>query len=129
MPVEKSGGEEFELEYGYDYRAHVEAFDPDFTKVLVRYNPDADWALNVRQAARLRELSDWLHGTGRRFLFELLVPPTHEELEAAGGADAYDHSLRPALVVRAIAELQAAGVEPAIWKVEGLDTGTAAAGW
>jgi myo-inositol catabolism protein IolC len=50
------------------------------------------------------------------------VPPTSEELEEAGGIDSYDHRLRPDLVVRAVAELQGAGVEPDIWKVEGLDT-------
>jgi myo-inositol catabolism protein IolC len=121
MPVERSGQEEFFFDYGDDWRPHIEAFDPDFVKVLERYNPDGDRAVNARQSARLRELSDWLRGQGRRLLFELLVPPTHEELEEAGGVDSYDHSLRPDLVVRAIAELQDAGVEPAVWKIEGID--------
>jgi myo-inositol catabolism protein IolC len=121
MPAEESGQEEFHLQYGDDFGAHIEAFDPDFVKVLVRYNPEAGHDLNARQAARLKSLGDWLKAHRRQFLFELLVPPTTEELEEAGSADSYDHSLRPELVVRAIAELQAAGVEPDVWKVEGLD--------
>jgi myo-inositol catabolism protein IolC len=122
MPAEKSGEDEFHLQYGDAFAAHVEAFDPDFVKVLVRYNPEGDRALNQRQSGRLRTLGDWLRAHDRRFLFELLVPPTIEELEAAGSSAGYDHSLRPDLVVRAIAELQGAGVEPDVWKVEGLDT-------
>src|SRR5580700_12144937 len=39
MPVEKSGQNEFDFEYGDDFGAHIERFDPDFSKVLVRYNP------------------------------------------------------------------------------------------
>jgi 5-dehydro-2-deoxygluconokinase len=54
-------------------------------------------------------------------LFELLVPGTPEQLARAGGQAGYDRELRPALVVRALAELQAGGVEPDIWKIEGLE--------
>jgi myo-inositol catabolism protein IolC len=122
MPAEESGKDEFHLQYGDDFGSHIEAFDPDFVKVLVRYNPDRDRELNRRQAARLKTLGDWLKAHDRRFLFELLVPPTTEELEEAGSIDSYDHSLRPHLVVRAIAELQEVGVEPDVWKIEGLDT-------
>jgi myo-inositol catabolism protein IolC len=122
MPVEKSGEEVFELQYGEAFAAHIEAFDPDYSKVLVRYNPDGDAAGNARQLARLKDLGDWLKQHRRGFIFELLVPPTHSELEETGGVESYDHSLRPGLVVRAIAELQAAGVEPDVWKIEGLDT-------
>ncbi|HET8978740.1 MAG TPA: DUF2090 domain-containing protein, partial [Solirubrobacteraceae bacterium] len=38
MPVEKSGQNEFDFEYGADFGAHIERFDPNFSKVLVRYN-------------------------------------------------------------------------------------------
>ncbi len=40
MPVEKSGQNEFDFEYGDDFGAHIEKFNPDFSKVLVRYNPE-----------------------------------------------------------------------------------------
>jgi myo-inositol catabolism protein IolC len=38
-PAEKSGQEEFDFEYGEDFARHIEAFEPTFCKVLVRYNP------------------------------------------------------------------------------------------
>ena len=122
-PAEKSGQEEFDFEYGDDFEAHIEAFHPTFCKVLVRYNPDGDRLLNTRQSDRLRRLSEYLQ-TERRslFMFELLVPPEKQQLaQVNGDKSAYDLQLRPGLMVRAIEELQNAGVEPDIWKIEGLD--------
>jgi len=122
MPCERSGQDEFDFEYGADFGAHIEAFDPSFTKVLVRFNPAGDGAVNARQAARLKELSDWLHAHGRKFLFELLVPADPAQLESVGGdAGRYDLEMRPELMRAAIAELQEAGIEPDIWKIEGVD--------
>jgi len=122
-PAEKSGQEEFDFEYGDDFAAHIEAFHPTFCKVLVRYNPAGDAALNRTQAARLKRLSDYLRTANRsRFMFELLVPPERTQLAALGGdARAYDVSLRPKLMVQAIEALQDAGVDPDVWKIEGLD--------
>jgi 5-dehydro-2-deoxygluconokinase len=121
--AEKSGQDEFEFEYSEDFARHIEAFDPTFSKVLVRYNPEGDRALNQRQAARLARLSDYLAERGRsRFMFELLVPAEKTQLEQLeGDKNAYDRELRPRLMMRAIQELQQGGVEPDIWKVEGLD--------
>jgi myo-inositol catabolism protein IolC len=121
--TEKSGQEEFEFEYGDDFAAHIEAFAPTFAKVLVRYNPEGDRAMNREQAARLRRLSDYLAAKREsRFLFELLVPAEKAQLDKVkGDAKAYDLELRPGLMVGAIQELQAAGVEPDLWKIEGLD--------
>ncbi len=122
MPVEKSGQNEFDFEYGEDFGGHIESHDPDFSKVLVRYNPDGDAEMNERQAERLRRLSDWLHENDRKFLFELLVPAEEDQLAAVDGdSDRYDAELRPELMCRAIAALQEAGVEPDIWKIEGVD--------
>lgn len=122
-PAEQSGKAEFEFEYGEDFARHIEAFDPTFCKVLVRYNPEGDRALNARQAGRLRRLSDYLQTRGAgRLMFELLLPPEKAQLDkVAGDRRTYDLELRPGLMVRAIEELQAAGVEPDVWKVEGLD--------
>ena len=121
--IEKSGQEEFEFEYGEDFDKHIEAFNPTFGKVLVRYNPDGDKALNIRQAARLKRLSEYLHTKSRsRFMFELLVPAEKAQLDRVNGdMKRYDLELRPGLMVRTIHELQDAGVEPDVWKVEGLD--------
>ena len=122
MPVEKSGQDEFDFQYGEDFGGHIERFDADFAKVLVRYNPDGDEDMNERQLARLKRLADWLHDNGRVFLFELLVPATDEQLSSVGDdSDRYDAELRPELMRRAIVELQDAGVEADIWKIEGID--------
>jgi myo-inositol catabolism protein IolC len=122
-PAEKSGQDEFDFEYGEDFARHIEALDPTFCKVLVRYNPRGDRILNKRQATRLKRLSEFLVVEGRsRFMFELLVPAEKTQLEALNGDRAnYDRNLRPGLMVDAIHELQDAGVEPDLWKVEGLD--------
>ena len=122
MSVEKSGQEEFEFTYGEDFAQHIEAFQPTFAKVLVRYNPAGDAALNQHQAARLNRLSDYLHRTQRLFMFELLVPAEPAQLEQVeGDKSAYDLQLRPRLMAQAIQALQDGGVEPDVWKVEGLD--------
>jgi myo-inositol catabolism protein IolC len=122
MPVEKSGQDEFDFEYGAQFGDHILKFDPTFTKVLVRYNPEGDAETNRRQTERLKELSDWLHSQGRKFLFELLVPAEPHQLERVGGdEDRYDREVRPGLMATAIRELQDAGVEPDIWKIEGID--------
>jgi myo-inositol catabolism protein IolC len=123
MPVEKSGQDEFDFDYGDDFGAHIEEFDPDFSKVLVRYNPEGDPEMNARQAERLKRLGDWLHEHDRKYLFELLVPAEPAQLERVGGdVDRYDAELRPGLMRRAIVLLQEAGVEPDVWKIEGIDT-------
>ncbi|MDC0742927.1 2-deoxy-5-keto-D-gluconate 6-phosphate aldolase domain-containing protein [Polyangium mundeleinium] len=123
MLVEKNGQDEFDFEYGNDFGAHIEEFDPSFAKVLVRWNPGGDRVMNARQGERLARLSEWIHRRDRKFLFELLVPAERAQLEELGGSgDRYDTDLRPALMVQAIAEIQAAGVEPDIWKIEGVNS-------
>ena len=122
MPVEKSGQDEFDFEYGDEFGAHIEKFDPDFSKVLVRFNPAAEEEMNRRQVERLKRLSDWLHERDRKFLFELLVPATEEQLSEMGGdSDRYDAELRPELMRGAIEAIQNAGIEVDIWKIEGVD--------
>jgi 5-dehydro-2-deoxygluconokinase len=59
-PAEKSGQDEFDFEYGEDFAKHIEAFQPTFCKVLVRYNPEGNEDLNRRQSARLKRLSEYL---------------------------------------------------------------------
>ena len=122
-PAEKSGQDEFDFEYGADFAKHIEAFHPTFCKVLVRYNPEGDASLNQRQVARLKQLSDFIHDQSQsRFLFELLVPAEKAQLDRLkGDKKAYDLELRPGLMVQAVEQLQDAGVEPDIWKIEGLD--------
>jgi 5-dehydro-2-deoxygluconokinase len=121
-PAEKSGQDEFDFEYGEDFARHIEEFNPTFCKVLVRYNPEGEAALNRRQAERLKRLSDYLHGSNRLFMFELLVPAEEAQLKQVGGdKKRYDLEVRPRLMVEAIRQLQDAGVEADVWKIEGLD--------
>jgi 5-dehydro-2-deoxygluconokinase len=122
-PAEKSGQDEFDFEYGEDFPSHIEAFQPTFCKVLVRYNPEGNPALNRRQSDRLKRLSDYLHSKSRSlFMFELLVPAEKAQLAQVGGDKrAYDSKIRPRLMVHTIEELQDAQVEPDVWKIEGLD--------
>jgi myo-inositol catabolism protein IolC len=122
MPVEKSGEEVFDFEYGDDFGDHIEDFDPTFSKVLVRYNPDDPAEGKRTQIERLKRLSDWLHERDRKFLFELLVPASDAQLEKVDGdSKRYDRELRADLMLDVIADLQGGGVEPDIWKIEGLD--------
>lgn len=123
-PAEKSGQDEFDFEYGEEFAKHIEAFHPTFCKVLVRYNPEGDRALNQRQSARLKRLSEYLHSaqSPSRFMFELLVPAEKAQLDRfKGDKKAYDLELRPRLMTETIRELQDAGVEPDVWKIEGLE--------
>jgi myo-inositol catabolism protein IolC len=122
VSTETSGSDEYEFEYGSAFAAHIEAVGPTFAKVLVRYNPEGDAALNQRQTARLEQLSAYCRGANQRLMFELLVPATRSQLDSVHGeAVTYDLRLRPTLMVTAIQTLQDAGVEPDVWKVEGLD--------
>lgn len=122
-PAEKSGQDEFDFEYGTNFGRHIEALKPTFCKVLVRYNPEGDPELNARQAARLKQLSTYLQShSASRFMFELLVPAESGQLDRVDGDKGrYDREIRPGLMVRAIRDLQAAGVEADVWKIEGLD--------
>lgn len=122
VSTEKSGQDEYDFQYGEDFADHIEAMNPTFAKVLVRYNPEGDAALNARQVKRLRRLSGHLATTKRLFMFELLVPAEPAQLaRLQGDHAAYDRDLRPALMVETIRTLQNAGIEPDVWKIEGLD--------
>lgn len=122
LTMEKSGQEEFDFEYGEQFGEHLEKFNAPIGKVLVRFNVEGDGEVNRRQLVRLRKASNYIHSKGRKFLFELLVPATKVQLEKFYGEKAkYDLNLRPKLMVRAIHEIQLAGIEPDIWKLEGME--------
>ena len=122
LSTEKSGSSEFEFEFGAAFAEHIEAFGPTFAKVLVRYNPAGDAALDRRQTARLKQLSDYCRSAGQLFMFELLVPATKAQMDRVqADKRTYDLQIRPALMLQAIRTLQDDGVEPDIWKIEGLD--------
>jgi myo-inositol catabolism protein IolC len=129
VAVERTGQREVVFEHGWDgFASKLEEIQPAYAKVLVRYNADdPDAAMNDRQRALLVALSDWCAAHAPGLLLELLVPPTDEQLRAAGGDHGrYDAELRPGLVVRAMAAMQADGIAPDLWKIEGLEDGDAA---
>jgi myo-inositol catabolism protein IolC len=123
MPVEKSGQDEFDFQYGEEFGEHILRYDPDFSKVLVRLNPEGDAEVNERQLGRLERLADWLHENDRKFLFELLVPPEPAQLEQVGGdVDRFDAEVRPGLMRQAIEQIQDFGIEVEVWKIEGVES-------
>jgi myo-inositol catabolism protein IolC len=115
VPVEASGKRELEFEHP-DWRQRLEAIKPTWAKALIRYNPSGDAEMNGRQRDRLVELQTATREIRVEFLLELLVPP-----EPAQRADEYDAATRPGLVVDAIDELRGAGIQPDLWKIEGLE--------
>ena len=127
VPVEASGHDWFTLEWGDQWLEHVESVKPDYAKVLVRDNPGFDAAQRDAQLTSLAQVSAGLRTVGVPLLYELLVPATDAQLaQAVHDAGVYDHDLRPGLVAQVIADNQAHGVEPTLWKVEGLETVEAA---
>ena len=122
MPIEVSGASTFEFEYGDAFAEHVAAFDPDFVKVLVRQNPADPPAERDVQIGWLGTVSDWVASQGRRWLFELVVPPYARAApicrrpgrlrpgRAAGTDGRDDH------------RIHTGDVHPSIWKLDGYDT-------
>ena len=121
LTTEKSGQEEFDFEYGEAYAEHINKYRPQMVKALVRFNPEGDRTVNEHQTKRLKVLSDFCHANGYKFLIEPLLAPTAKQLsQMAGSIEHYDEDLRPALTVKMMQELQGGGVEPDVWKLEGL---------
>lgn len=125
LSTEKSGQDEFDFEYGDSFGQHIDTYRPTFVKALIRYNPESDPELNKRQQGRLKTLTDFCHTHDYKFLIEPLVPATPDQLtKVDNDSHRYDHELRPGLMVKMVQELQAGGVEPDIWKIEGFDQAT-----
>ena len=121
MPIEASGQEWFDFAYGHDWRTHAEFFGAQAPE-----GPDPRQP-RPRRAGPRRAGGQGRHGllvgarAGRDFIVELLVPAQDEDLaKVDGDTDRYDREIRPELTVQAIEFLQDHGVEPAIWKIEGL---------
>ncbi|MBI1975124.1 MAG: DUF2090 domain-containing protein [Parcubacteria group bacterium] len=121
LTIEKSGQDEFDFEYGDAFGEHIEKLAPDYAKVLVRYNPEGDRDMNVRQMQRLKSVGDFCKSKGFGFLFELLAVVTPAQFAALGGdQEKYEKTLRWRVMVDSIRELHAGGIEPDVWKLEGL---------
>ena len=124
LTIEKSGQDEFDFMYE-NFAQHIENYKPTFAKVLIKYNPKDEEDLKKRQQDKLKTLSDFCHNNGYKFLLEVLVIPTKEQLESVNNSrEEYDLKLRPELTAEVINVLQSKGVEPDIWKLEGMETET-----
>lgn len=120
--TEKSGQKEFDFEFGADFGQHLQKYSPTFAKALVRYNPADETEMNKRQCEKLKALADWCHANNFKFLIEPLVVATEAQLAEVGGDQKrYDLELRPQLMVEMVKQMQDLGVEPDIWKIEGLE--------
>lgn len=120
--AEKSGQKEFALEYGESFKEHIRKYNPAFVKALIRYNPEEDPELNCRQLQELKVLGDFCYEERYKLMLEPLVPATAQQLDSVNGdTEAYDQEIRPQLMELMMEELQAGGVEPDVWKIEGLD--------
>ncbi len=119
VPVEKSGRRELEFEHEPFYR-ELEELRPQYAKVLVRYNPASDAALNARQRAKIASILEWTRRHGMRFMLELLVPP--DGVATGGRAGDFDTDVRPALTLEAVREFIGSGISADLWKLEGMDS-------
>lgn len=99
LTTEKSGQEGFTFEYGENFAKHIEKYNPTFAKALIRYSPNTDWS-------NLKILSEYCHSNGHKFLLEMLM--------GLGTVNAQ-------VFLPAIEELRKKGIEPDIWKLEGME--------
>ncbi len=122
LTTEKSGQKEFTFEYGDEFGKHIEKYKPNFVKALINYNPNDDPLSKMRQQQKLKILNDYCHQNSYKFLLEVLVSPTEQQLkEINANLERYEIEMRPNLTVKAMEELQSANVEPDIWKIEGME--------
>jgi myo-inositol catabolism protein IolC len=118
LAFERSGQALLDFEHS-DWRDRLAAEPPDFVKVLIRHRADGDPTDVATQLERLREVGDACATSPSGFLVELLTPYTDAE-RSESTADRLEATVRPRLIVEAITQIQDAGVDPDVWKVEGV---------
>lgn len=122
LTVEKSGQKEFTFEYSDEFGKHIEKYKPTFVKALIHYNPNDDPLSKMRQQQKLEALSNYCHQNSYKFLLEILISPTEQQINSvSGNVQRYEMEMRPNLTAKAMEELQNAHVEPDIWKIEGME--------
>lgn len=114
LPIEKSGKSVLELEYK-DLN-EIKKIDPDYVKVLIRYNP-LNIKTNEKQITVLKQINDFCSKNNYKVLLELLVPPTEYDLKLSKN---YDRYLRLDRTLQAINEIQE-HILVDIWKLEGFN--------
>ncbi|MDD3919014.1 MAG: DUF2090 domain-containing protein [Candidatus Pacebacteria bacterium] len=114
LPIEKSGKEILELEYK-DLK-EIKKIDPDYIKVLIRYNP-LNIEINEKQDIVLKKINTFCEKNNYKLILELLVPPTEDDLKLTTN---YDKYLRLNRTCQAIQEIQET-IKVDIWKLEGFN--------
>ena len=108
LAVEKSGQDEFDFEYGDNFGEHLNKYHPAFAKALVRYDPQGDAEFNFHQRQKLKKLNDFCKNNNYLLLIEPLVPSS-------------DNARQLKSMIKMIKEMQKDGIEPDVWKIEGLE--------
>ncbi|MEK7551247.1 MAG: DUF2090 domain-containing protein [Patescibacteria group bacterium] len=121
LTTEKSGEDEFKFQYPDSFEDHIQSMHPNFIKVLIRYNPLDDEEKKDFQKRNLKIISDYSKNNGFKFLLELLVIPTKNQLSTLGSKEEFDNKLRPSLTIEVIKDLYDFGIEPDVWKLEGFE--------
>lgn len=99
---------------------HARSCEANYWRLVTRYNPEGDPLANAQQIAAARAVCDGLDRRGGpRVMCDLMLQPTQRQI--IWGIAAYESDILPRLAVRAITQLQDAGVEPDVWVIEALE--------
>ncbi|MCL4419019.1 DUF2090 domain-containing protein [Patescibacteria group bacterium] len=122
LTTEKSGEREFTFEYGDEFDDHIKKYNPTFAKALVHFNPEDDAVSKEKQLRELRRLSDFCRSNNFKFMLEVLIEASQSQLLSVDGdKNRYDREIRPKLAVTLVEEFQEKGVDPDVWKLEGME--------
>ena len=116
MPVEASGRPGLQFDYGDKFGEQIKRVNPDYVKVLIRYNP-LNCGVNRGQLKKLQQLNDFCQANNYRLVLELLVPPAGDDLNISGSEENYDKKLRLLRTQQAIKEISRK-VQVDVWKLE-----------
>ncbi|MFA5207895.1 MAG: DUF2090 domain-containing protein [Candidatus Paceibacterota bacterium] len=115
LPVEKSGEKTLKLNYPKNFEEHIDKFNPDFVKILIRYNP-LNKADNQKQLKVLSQINDFCQKRKYKVILELLVPPAKKDLNLKN----YEKEIRAERTVGSINEIKEK-IKVNIWKLEGFE--------
>ena len=123
MPVEKSGQDEFDFQYGDDFGAHIAVLRPRLLQGARPLQPGRRPGHEPRASPSGSSASPTgcTSTTASSSSSCSCRPPTSSSSRSAATSDRYDAELRPELMRRAIEESQDFGIEVDIWKIEGVD--------
>lgn len=107
--------------------ADLRTLRASFGKVLIRWHPREPASSKRHQLEALRKLDEAVKAAGARLLLELLVPPDPLDHAAGGSRPDWEQAVLPRLQHAAVGEILAAGVAPALWKIQGHPNTDAAA--